>query len=550
MIVSLRNIQFKIQLKVGSEFLPRIRRDRFVSIFNKKNNPSSFDILPFKQPIDRMAIVLMLVLSVLIGLLLLSGDRTAPRVREFTWENKQIGAEDTGFILTFFRPMNQSTVEENLKLEPPLPGKFSWAGRRMAYTLQDPAPYGVTYTVKLAGATDKYFGDNNQNKGTPMQPFSSSFRSRDRAFAYIGLQGETESRLMLVNLTSSDSKPIPLTPKDLVVTDFKPYPDSDRILFSATDRSIARTRGTLNQELFTVTTGLNPQSGSEPQQKHPAGRIDKILDSKDYQNLKFDLSADGKIIIIQRVNRRNPSDFSPWIVEEKLAPRRLENEQGGDFMIRPDSKSMVISQKQGLAIVPLKPEADPVEFLPKYEQVLGMARDNSAAAYVKYNSDFTRSLFILDNQGAEQEILRIPGSIIAVYFDPRKDKGSQVQRLYCLLAQRLQTESYKEQPFIAAIDLKKEGTRLVGTIKPLLVLPNQLDTQISLSPDGLALIFDQSVTAANPSAADSPRNDSGQSIATSRLWLLPLVEIPADGSPAKVQPEELPFAGYHPRWLP
>ena len=55
-----------------------------MSIFNKKINPSSFDILPFKQPIDRMAIALMLVLSVLMGLLLLSGDRTAPRVREFT----------------------------------------------------------------------------------------------------------------------------------------------------------------------------------------------------------------------------------------------------------------------------------------------------------------------------------------------------------------------------------------------------------------------------------------------------------------------------------
>lgn len=522
-----------------------------MNIFNKKFNPSFFGILPFKQPIDRVAIFLILMLSIFMGLLLLSGDRTAPKVREFTWENKQIGAADTGFLLNFFRPMNHSTVEENLKLEPPLPGKFSWAGRRMAYTLKDPAPYGVTYTLKLAGATDKYFGENNQNKGTPIQPFSSSFRSRDRAFAYIGVQGETESRLMLVNLTSSESKPIPLTPKDLVVTDFKPYPDSDRILFSATDRSLARTGGTLNQELFTVTTGLNPQSpGSEAQQKQPAGRIDKLLDSKDYQNLKFDLSADGKIIIIQRVNRRNPGDFNPWILEEKVAPRPLENQQGGDFMIRPDSKSMVISQKQGLAIVPLKPEADPVEFLPKYEQVLGMTRDNSAAAYVKYNSDYTRSLFILDNQGAEQEILRIPGSIISVYFDPRKNKDNQFQRLYCLLAERLKTESYKEQPFIAAIDLKKEGIRVIGTIKPLLILPNQLDTHISLSPDGLALIFDQSVTTAKPTAADSPRNSGGQSIATSHLWLLPLLEIPVDGSPAKVQPEELPFAGYHPGWLP
>lgn len=525
-----------------------------MSVFNQKINLSSLNLGQFKQPIDRMAITLMLVLSVFIGLLLLSGDRTAPRVREFTWQNQQIGAEDTGFILTFFRPMNHSTVEENLKIEPPLPGKFSWAGRRMAYTLKNPAPYGVTYTLKLAGATDRYGGEKNQNKGTPMQPFSGSFRSRDRAFAYIGVKGETASRLMLVNLSSSDPKPIPLTPKDLIVTDFKPYPNSDRILFSATDRSQVQASSTLAQELFTVTTGINPQSpgveSQPPQPPQPAGRIDKLLDSKDYQNLKFDLSADGKIIVIQRVNRRNPGDFSPWIIEEKMPPRRLENQQGGDFMIRPDNKSMVVSQKQGLAIVPLKPEADPAELLPKYEQVLGMARDNSAAAYVKYNGDFTRSLFILDNQGVEQEILRIPGSIIAVYFDPRKDKDNQFRRLYCLLAERLKTENYKEQPFIATIDLKKEGSRLVGTIKPLLILPNQLDTQISLSPDGLALIFDQSVTAAAPSTASSPRNDSGQSIASSRLWLLPLVETPADGSQPKVQPEELPFAGYHPRWLP
>ena len=219
-----------------------------MSIFKQKIHLSSLNLGQFKQPIDRIAISLILGLSLLIGLLLLSGDRTAPRVREFTWQNQQIGAEDTGFILTFFRPMNHSTVEENLKIEPDLPGKFSWAGRRMAYTLKNPAPYGVTYTLKLAGATDRYGGETNQNKGTPIQPFSASFRSRDRAFAYIGVKGETASRLMLVNLSSSDPKPIPLTPKDLVVSDFKPYPNSDRILFSATDRSQVQAGATLSQE--------------------------------------------------------------------------------------------------------------------------------------------------------------------------------------------------------------------------------------------------------------------------------------------------------------
>lgn len=37
------------------------------------------------QPLDRAAITLMLVLGVLILGVVLSGDRTIPRVREFSW---------------------------------------------------------------------------------------------------------------------------------------------------------------------------------------------------------------------------------------------------------------------------------------------------------------------------------------------------------------------------------------------------------------------------------------------------------------------------------
>lgn len=521
---------------------------------------SKIENLKWVQPLDRLAIGMTIGLSLLIGLLLLSGDSTAAKVRDFSWQGKQIGAEDTGFILTFNRPMNHPSVEANLRLDPPLPGKFSWAGRRMAYTLIEPAPYGTTYSLQLQGATDRFHAENTQTNPSPtppkkrrgfIQPFTGFFRSRDRAFVYIGVKGEEEGKLMLVNLTSNP-KPIALTPKDLVVMDFQPYPNGDRILFSATDRSAASFGGTLEQELYTVTTGIHPLSpGTEIASPEPVGRIDKVLDSKEYQNLKFDLSADGKIIVIQRVNRSNPTgDYSPWILEEGQKPKRLENQQGGDFIIRPDNKSMVISQKQGLAIVPLKPEADPVEFLPKFEQVLGMAPDNSAAAYVKYNTDYTRSLFLLTNQGDEQEIIRIPGSILSVQFDPRTGPNAQVRRLYCLLAERLKTEEYKEQPFIAAIDLVQEKGRLVGTIKPLLILPNQRDIQMSLSPDGLVLVFDQSVTAGNSTKADSPRSQGGEAIATSRLWLLPLVDIPPDGSQSKLQPEELPFPGYHPRWLP
>lgn len=520
--------------------------------FKEITEQKSFIFQSVKQPLDRVAILLMLGLSALIGLLLLSGDRTAPQVRDFSWQGQQIGAEDTGFILTFNRPMDHASVESNLRIDPPLAGKFSWAGRRMAYTLLEPAPYGTTYSLQLQGAVGRLYGENKQGKATAIKAFNGFFRSRDRAFVYIGVKGEEEGRLMLVNLTSNEPKSIPLTPKDLVVIDFKLYPDGDRILFSATDRSGMRS-GNLNQELFTVTTGIHPQSpGEEAPTLQPAGKIDKVLDSKDYQNLKFDLSNDGKIIVIQRLNQRNPADYGPWILEEGEKPRRLENPEGGDFMIRPDNKSMVISQKQGLAIAPLKSNGEPIELLPKYQQVLGFARDNSAAVYVKYNTDYTRSLFLKTNQGLEQEILRIAGSIISVQFDPRQHEGATVGRLYCLLSQRLKTEDYKEEPYIAVIDLTEDKSRLVGNIKPLLIFLNQIDIHMSLSPDGLALLFDQSVTDARkgPSKPDSPRGDSGAAIANSRLWLLPLVDIRTDASQPLLKPEELPFTGFHPRWLP
>ncbi len=71
----------------------------------------------FIQPLDRVAIPLMLLLSMLIGFMILQGDVVSSRIRNFSWQNQQIGAEDISFTLTFSRPMDTKSVEENLKIE-------------------------------------------------------------------------------------------------------------------------------------------------------------------------------------------------------------------------------------------------------------------------------------------------------------------------------------------------------------------------------------------------------------------------------------------------
>ena len=205
----------------------------------------------FIQPIDRAAIALMLFLSLLIGLLLLRGDVVAPRVQAFSWQDRQIDATDKSFSLTFSRPMDTKSVEANLQIDPPLPGKFSWAGRKMAYTLLAPAPYGVKYHVQLRFAQDKFA---RQESRRLLQPFEGSFRTSDRAFIYLGMEGEEQGRLVLYNFTQQQ-KTI-LTPKNLVVVDFESYPNGEKILFSATERTI-NPQESVSAQLYTVTTGIN-----------------------------------------------------------------------------------------------------------------------------------------------------------------------------------------------------------------------------------------------------------------------------------------------------
>jgi hypothetical protein len=60
-----------------------------------------------------------------------------------------------------------------------------------------------------------------------------------------------------------------------------------------------------------------------------------------------------------------------------------------------------------------------------------------------------------------------------------------------LLTQLIKGEEYQEEPFFASIDLKAANENKQTLVKPLVVLPNQRDIQMSLSPDGLALLFDQ-----------------------------------------------------------
>lgn len=487
------------------------------------------------QPLDRYAIGLVAILSVAIAILLWIGDRTAPQVRDFSWQGQRIDAANTSFVLSFNRPMNRDSVEQNLKFDPPLAGKISWSSRRMSYTPLSPATYGKSYTVKLENAYDRFASESG--KKIAIEPFTGSFKTPSPYFAYIGLQGEEKGRLVLYNVLQKEKRV--LTSANLTVLDFRLYPDRQKILFGAIEGA---GQSLLDQKLYVVTTGIDREDRltSNPSEIKP------ILGSDDYQNFKFDLSPDGKNILVQRLSRQQVGRYGLWLIKEGEQPRSLDNQPGGDFMFTPDSASVAIAQGEGVAILPLEPQAPPLDFLPRFGTVLNFGRSGTQAATIKFNKDYTRSLYLVNNQGVQKELTKISGSILGAQFDP------QEKNLYCLLTDVEQDPTkniFREKPYLAAINLES------AQLRRLLELPSQREIQFNVAPDGQSVLLNSATPNNNEStnsqaipedSAKASRSPQTPPVPT-QLILLPISTLDSNNLP---QPKVLPMFGKSPRWLP
>ncbi|MGB7413223.1 MAG: hypothetical protein WA902_03360, partial [Thermosynechococcaceae cyanobacterium] len=273
-------------------------------------------------------------------------------------------------------------------------------------------------------------------------------------------------------------------------------------------------------QLYTVTTGLQvdaPDLPSTPASK--PGQTELVLDNEKYQILKFELSQSGERIVVQRSRRNGKAlgNVELWQLTNGSL-KQLEGVTGGDFLIAPDSNTLVIAQGEGIALLPLDKQQTnkPLGFLPKFGVVLSFAPDGTAATMLKFNPDYSRSLFLVTNQGVQKELLNTEGSILSTAFGPQK------KTLYGLLTEIQPGKDDIENPYLAKIDLAS------GRLTKLLNLSPQDQTNISLAPDGSALLFDQvSTTGVQES---------------STLKLLAL------NSSNNVP--ELLAAGSNPRWLP
>jgi hypothetical protein len=187
------------------------------------------------------------------------------------------------------------------------------------------------------------------------------------------------------------------------------------------------------------------------------------------------------------------------------------------------------------------PEAKPLDFLPKFGQLLTFSPDGTAAALVNFNAEnaakrFQRSLFFVNNKGVQKALLDTEGSILSCEF------GRNNSQLYCLITQLAPGQAYIERPYFVQIDVQS------GKVFPLLKLQDAREIQVSLAPDGLALLFDQVVINPDASAASRLNTQSGEAIANSQLWMLLPPLQPEQGQKGELK--ALSLMGFHPLWAP
>ena len=206
-----------------------------------------------------------------------------------------------------------------------------------------------------------------------------------------------------------------------------------------------------------------------------------------------------------------------------------------DFIISPDGNKLAVASQGGVGLIPLNMEAGSSRLLAGYTKALAFSKDGKRLLLTQENADYTRSLILMESDGRTQEVLRNMYPILDCQFEPREEK-----LLYCLRTDVVKREdgNYHEEPFLSLVQLD------TWQDQPLLALPNYRDVQMSMSPDGTSLLFDQVATKAPMSSRDL-LTPSNQAIADARVWMLPL----ADAKTQAVMPKEL-TPGFLPKWMP
>jgi len=286
----------------------------------------------------------LVIFTLLVILILAMGDRTYPKVSDINLSESEIPVSANQIVLSFNREVDRQSVEENFSIQPEIPGRFSWIGKKMAYTFDQQLDYNQPFSLSIKEAVDI--------KGDLVADFNFSTQVESKVIFYLETD-EQNSRLVEYNLNTQEKQY--LTPEDLIVLDYKYAPKSKVVYFFATQKADLDETSFITDLKQLYSLNLKSQ------------RLRVLADSKNYVNFEFDISPDEKKIALTRSEIHSNHTLTPRKLylsktsRTRFRPFWNKNIANAEIIFAPSSDAILgFNSDIGYLLVPIEPKLEKV----------------------------------------------------------------------------------------------------------------------------------------------------------------------------------------------
>ena len=387
---------------------------------------------------DRLFWILFFCLTLVIGFLLIRGDQSYPRVVDTNLKNESLPLSTNQIVLTFNRNMDHASVENHFSITPKIEGKFSWIGKKMAFSFKESLASNQSISIELSQAEDEL--------GNLMQSYQKNYQTQSQFLYFIG--SEKDQKDQLVGFDLNQEKTTILSPKNLVIKDFRVHPDQNLIYLLGYKKSADETKNNLYE--------LDRKSG----------RLKVLVDGQKEYIFAFELSPDGNILLARK-GSINPYDQSSLVDPGSLWTYEINRQKwtifwnkelyGSEFYFSPDSNYLVGRMITGdITILPVIENPDKVVYLENYAGNYNLSPNGRQLVFVDFPDPFSpNDLLLRNNDGTTQTLVEKGGQIQFPIFNKNGN------RIYFLMSKV--TDDFEEtgllsiSPFhLYAYDLEQQ----------------------------------------------------------------------------------------------
>ncbi len=470
--------------------------------------------------LDRAFLSALLGIGGLIVVILIRGDRTVPQVDQFNYHQQTISPFKAQLHFTFNREMDKASVEQGFRITPETSGRFSWLGRKMAFTPSLPLPYNTQFQIEIRDALDA------NGIALPVT-YQSQFSTTEQRLVYLGSEGEERLRLVLWK-SQSQTRQI-LTPPHLMVLEHQPSQDGQTLYFSATDKNnIDPTfHWTSLQQVFSLHL--------------PTQELKLVADNKGVINYGFVVSEDQRTVVLARLDRHAPDiedPFSLWFKSSDQSQWQPLPQQGivdVPFFLSPDAYQVLGPGSSGFVLIPLAAQATP-QYVGSFTHAYGFSPNGQKLLFTKTSrqDDFTQysHLIVLGADGSKHTALQNYGVLDHLRFGP------QGETIYFVMTQGKQDVSMSLPFHLYAYHLPSQSLR------PLTQDPEWSEEAFHISQDGQRIVYERYPTLEEDNLGPEFRDTlerTGEDLSNAELWVF---EIESQSN------NPLHLKGRKPQWLP